>query len=219
MSLTETLAARKARNAQKIPAEKWAIMEQSTNALKADAPSEAAIKTGDRLPDFNLPDVKGNLIALETFHSDFLVVSFYRGGWCPFCNFELKALQEILPQLEALDAELVAISPETPDHSLTTAQKNELSFSVLSDVNNTYARSLGLVFQMPEDLQEVYHSFNLKVDQHNGNQDYELPMPATYVINKHREIIYSFIPEDYTERLDPEMILEILTKQTTQVQE
>lgn len=216
MSLTETLAARKARNRLKIPAEKLAIMERSTNDLKAQAPSAEAVKKGDKLPGFILPNVHGKEVSLESFNTDFLVVSFYRGGWCPYCNFELKALQGILPQLEALGARLVAISPETPDHSLTTKEKNELSFTVLSDVENSYARSLGLVFQMPEDLQEVYHSFNLKVDQHNGNQDYELPMPATYLVNKQREIIYSFIPEDYTERLDPELILDILSKQGTE---
>ena len=113
---------------------------------------------------FTLPDVNGKNVSLEEFTSDFLVVSFYRGGWCPYCNFELRALQSVLPQLEALNTELVAISPETPDNSLNTAEKNELSFTVLSDIDNTYAKSLGLVFQMPADLQEVYHSFNLKVD-------------------------------------------------------
>ena len=217
MSLTETLAARKARNAKNIPAEKWAIMERSTNDLKVAAPGVKAVKAGDILPEFNLPDVNGDRVSLGNFTSDFLVVSFYRGGWCPFCNLELKALQGILPQLEAFNTALVAISPETPDYSLSTAEKNELTFTVLSDVNNTYARSLGLVFQLPADLQEVYYGFNLKVDQHNGNQDYELPMPATYVINQQREIIFSFIPEDYTERLDPDHILEIIAKQTCEV--
>ena len=217
MSLTEMLAARKARNAKNIPAEKWTIMERSTNDLKVAAPGVKAVKAGDILPEFNLPDVNGDRVSLGNFTSDFLVVSFYRGGWCPFCNLELKALQGILPQLEAFNTALVAISPETPDYSLSTAEKNELTFTVLSDVNNTYARSLGLVFQLPADLQEVYHGFNLKVDQHNGNQDYELPMPATYVINQQREIIFSFIPEDYTERLDPDHILEIIAKQTCEV--
>ena len=217
MSLTATLAAKKAASAQKIPAEKWNVMIGSTNALKEQGLSEKAVKQGEVLPAFNLPDVNGKNVSMESFTSDFLVVSFYRGGWCPYCNFELRALQSVLPQLGALNTELVAISPETPDNSLNTTEKNELSFTVLSDIDNTYAKSLGLVFQMPEDLQEVYGSFNLKVDQHNGNEDYELPMPATYVINKQREIIYSFIPEDYTERLDPEKILEILTKQTAEV--
>lgn len=210
MKLSETLAARKAKNAQNIVPEKWTIMERSTNDLKKQALSKKALKKGDFLPDFKLPNIHGNTISSNDFNNDYLIISFYRGGWCPFCNMELRALQHILPELEKLNTALVAISPETPDNSLSTSEKNELHFSVLSDLNNTYAKSLGLVFQLPEDLREIYHSFNLHVDIHNGNKDYELPMPATYIINKEKEIIYSFVPEDYTERLDPETILEIL---------
>ena len=169
---------------------------------------------GDTLPAFNLPDVHGKDTSLESIAGAYTIVSFYRGGWCPFCNMELKALQNILPQLSTLNTNLVAISPETPDNSMTTSEKNELEFTVLSDIDNAYAKSLGLVFQLPEDLRTVYHSFNIDVPKHNGNQDYELPMPATYIINNNREIIYSFVPEDYTERLDPETILDVLQKQS-----
>ncbi len=212
MNLSKTLAEKKATTIKNLAPEKWAIMESSTNALKQASLSTKALQKGELLPDFNLPDINKNLISLKKFKNDFLVISFYRGGWCPYCNLELRALQNILPQLEELNTELIAISPETPDNSLTTSEKNELSFSVLSDTNNLYAKSLGLVFQMPEDLRELYHSFSLNVDAHNGNKEYELPMPATYIVNKHREIIYSFTPEDYTERLDPENILNIIQK-------
>lgn len=210
MGLSEILAAKKAASKQNIPADKLAIMESSTNALKQIALSSKAIKKGDVLPTFNLIDINNKSTSLESFTKEYLVISFYRGGWCPYCNLELKALQSILPELTTLSTELIAISPETPDSSLSTSEKNELSFAVLSDIDNLYAKSLGLVFQMPEDLRALYHSFNLNVDEHNGNKNYELPMPATYIINKKREIIYSFIPEDYTERLDPNQILEII---------
>lgn len=211
--LSKDLAERKAKNKQNIPAEKWAIMERSTNELKGKSLSSKALQTGDILPDFNLPNVRRENVSLSDFQNDFIVVSFYRGGWCPFCNMELRALQKILPQLSNLNTSLIAITPETPDHSLTTKEKNELAFNVLSDKDNQYAKSLGLVFQLPEDLRTVYHSFNINVDKHNGNLDYELPMPATYIINKERKIIYSFVPEDYTERLDPAKILAILSKE------
>jgi len=214
MNLSKTLAEKKADSEKNIPAEKWAIMKNSTSALQAQSLSAQAIQKGASLPTFNLSNATGKNVALEDFQSDFLIVTFYRGGWCPYCNMELRAFQAIGSQLEALDTELVAISPETPDNSLSTTEKNELSFEVLSDIDNTYAKSLGLVFQMPKDLRELYHSFGINVDIHNGNTDYELPMPATYVVNKQREIIYSFVPEDYTERLDPELILEVLKKQT-----
>ena len=213
MSLSEVLLAKKNATAQNLAPEKYAIMQASTEALIKESLSTKALQKGSKLPSFDLLNAKENKVNLESFKSKFLVVSFYRGGWCPYCNVELKALQNILPELKELDADLIAISPETPDNSLTTSEKNELSFAVLSDVGNTYAKSLGLVFQMPEDLRALYHSFNLNVDAHNGNKDYELPMPATYVVNEQREVIYSFISEDYTERLEPSTILEVLRNQ------
>lgn len=213
MSLSTILSDRKANNAKKIPAEKWAVMESSTNELKTQQLSKSAIQNGKVLPNFNLPNINGNQVSLSDYNSEFLIVSFYRGGWCPFCNLELKALQSILPQLQDLNTDLIAISPETPDHSLTTSEKNELTFTVLSDIDNVYAKSIGLVFQLPQDLRTVYHSFNINVDNHNGNKDYELPMPGTFILNKQREIIHSFVPEDYTERLDPEEILTVLNSQ------
>ncbi len=212
MSLSTILSERKANNKKNIPTEKWTVMEHSTNDLKKQKLSNKAIKSGNLLPEFKLPNVHNKVISLNEITSDFLIISFYRGGWCPFCNLELKALQNILPDLKKMNTELVAISPETPDNSLTTSEKNELGFTVLSDLNNSYAKSLGLVFQLPEDLREVYHSFNIDVPKHNKNKDYELPMPATYILNKKREIIYDFIPEDYTERLNPSTILNILKK-------
>lgn len=213
MSLSELLTEKKNATAQNLAPEKYAIMQASTEALIKESLSAKAIQTGDKLAAFNLLDAKESQVTLDSFKSKFLVVTFYRGGWCPYCNMELKALQDILPELKTLGAELIAISPETPDNSLTTTEKNELSFAVLSDVGNAYAKSLGLVFQMPENLRELYHSFNLNVDSHNGNKDYELPMPATYIVNEQREIIYSFISEDYTERLEPSIILDVLKKQ------
>ncbi len=210
MSLSQILTERKSKNEQNIPSDKWVIMERAIKDLKNENLSNKAIKTGEILPDFSLPNIHNNLISLTDFNADFLIVSFYRGGWCPFCNMELKALQDILPEAKKLNAELVAISPETPDNSITTHEKNELSFEVLSDLNNTYATSIGLVFKLPEDLREVYHSFNIDVPKHNNNYDYELPMPATYVLNSKREIIYHFVPEDYTERLEPTTILEVI---------
>ncbi|WP_178991049.1 peroxiredoxin-like family protein [Winogradskyella schleiferi] len=210
MNLTDQLAERKTNSAKAIPADKHAIMQNSTAALQSQNLSATALTKGQKLPAFTLKDVEGKPSSLKQFQSNFLVISFYRGGWCPYCNMELKALQDILPELTALDTELIAISPETPDNSLTTSEKNELKFSVLSDIDNAYAKSLGLVFQLPEDLQGVYNEFGIDVASHNGNTDFELPMPATYIVNKDREVIYSFVPEDYTERLEPTKILEII---------
>lgn len=210
MNLTEQLTEKRNNSAKVIPSEKIEIMQQSTAKLKSQNLSEKALTTGQKLPFFTLKSSNGDYVSLEDFKSEFLVVSFYRGGWCPYCNLELKALQAILPELNELNGELIAISPETPDNSISTSQKNELTFTILSDIDNTYAKSVGLVFQIPDDLQSVYNGFGIDVEKHNGNSDFELPMPATYLVNRDREVIFSFVPEDYTERLDPETILQFI---------
>ena len=211
MSLTEELKEKREAAAIRIPQEKYAVMQASTKQLQETQFSEQAFKTGQVLPSFELPNAKEYTVRSEDLLKNGpLVISFYRGGWCPYCNMELRALQQVLDKIKEAGAQLVAISPETPDNSLTTSEKNELTFEVLSDIDNKYAKQLGLVFQMPEDLREVYHSFNINVPKHNGNQDYELPMPATYVVNTNGEILFHFVPEDYTYRLDPEEVLKAL---------
>jgi peroxiredoxin len=161
--------------------------------------------------DFTLPNALGkNVSFAERVQKGKVVISFYRGGWCPYCNMELRALQEILPEIESLNSSLMAISPEVPDESLNTSEKNELSFDVLSDIDNKLAKEIGLVFQMPADLREVYQTFNIDVSKHNGNEDYELPLSATYVVNQNGIIEYAFGSEDYTERADPQEILKSL---------
>ncbi|MEM8847180.1 MAG: peroxiredoxin-like family protein [Bacteroidota bacterium] len=211
MTLTEELTQKRENSSKVIPQDKYAVMQQSTKQLLDAKISENAIQKGDTLPDFELPDEKNNKVTLnQTLQGEYLIISFYRGGWCPYCNMELRALQQFSPDFKELGADLVAISPETPDNSLTTSEKNELQFKVLSDIDNQYAKKLNLAFQMPDNLREVYHSFGLHVDQHNGNTNYELPMPATYVIDKNKTVIYNFVPEDYTQRLDPKEIVEFL---------
>lgn len=213
MSLNEILLEKKNNTIKNAPAEKVKIMLAATEALKKEELSKKALKVGEKLPDFKLLNIHQQEVNLQNFNTDFLVISFYRGGWCPYCNLELKALQTILPELKKLNGSLIAISPETPDNSLTTKEKNEIDFDILSDINNNYAKSLGLVFKMPENLITTYKEFGLHVDQYNGNENFELPMPATYIVNKERNTIYSFVSEDYTERLEPSLIIETIKKQ------
>jgi len=143
----------------------------------------------------------------EVSKSGKTIICFYRGGWCPYCNIQLSALQKALPEFEEKGANLVAITPETPDSSLTTAEKNALNFEVLSDIDNKLAKELGLVFQLPESIQTIYSQFGLDLVKHNQNEDYELPMAATFVLNENKEVVYRFVDEDYTKRAD---ILDIL---------
>ena len=211
MSLTEEILALKTAAMGQIPAEKLDVMLSCTNELQEQKISEKALKKGDKLPAFKLSDATGKEVSsADLLAKGGIVLSFYRGGWCPYCNLELKALQNALSEINAKGYELVAITPETPDNSLSTQEKNELKFSVLSDIDNKYAKEAGLVFQMQEDLRAIYHEFGLDIPKYNGNQDYELPMPATYVVNAEGEIIYSFVAEDYSERADPVDVLKAL---------
>lgn len=211
MTLTETLLEYNQQSRARIPAEALAVMDAATKSLLNKKISSKSIKEGDTLSTAILTNARGAKVDLnQLLDKGPLVISFYRGGWCPYCNFELRALQNVLPEIEGLGANLVAITPETPDSSLTTTEKNELSFEVLTDNNNDYAKELGLVFEMPEALKEVYISFGIDVEKHNGNTNFELPMPATLVIGTNKKIKYAFVSEDYTKRAEIAPILDAL---------
>lgn len=212
MTLKEQLDTKAAATKKVLASEKYNIMDNATQALIQSNITKNALKTGDIINDFTLVNATNTPVTLSNrLKNKRVVLSFYRGGWCPYCNMELRALQNILPEIEANNAELIAISPEVPDQSLTTSEKNELSFQVLSDVDNKVAKNLGLVFKMPKDLQDLYsNEFNIHVDKHNGNNNYELPLAATYIINENGKIIYDFVTERYTERTEPKDILEVL---------
>lgn len=211
MSLTAQLQERAAQSAQKYPETTHAIMNNGIQVLKDNKLVSKALKTGDKIPEIILPNATNKNVSINQLLSNKKVVlSFYRGGWCPYCNLELKALQQALPEFEKQDAVLVAISPETPDNSLSTSEKNELSFEVLSDAGNQIAEKFNLMFTLPEDLVEVYQEFGIDLEKSNGSSNWQLPISATYVIDQNGTIIYDFIKEDYKERADPEEIIKFL---------
>jgi peroxiredoxin len=153
------------------------------------------------------------IVSLETLLAKGpAVVSFYRGEWCPFCNLELRALQEVLPEMEKLGASLIAISPERPDHGVIATDKNKLTFPVLSDFGNKVARQFGIVFQMGQEVQELARSFfNNDIAVRNADGLYELPVPATYVIDKAGFIRFAHVEVDFmTGRAEPEAVLAAL---------
>ncbi len=190
-----------------------AIMDRVTQDLQNANRGDHSLKTGDQVPLFQLPNATGEIVDLGALLDQGpVVLSFYRGGWCPYCNLELRALQQIVPQIRALGATLVAVSPQTPDHSLTTAEKNDLTFHVLSDVGNRIARQFGLVFTLPEDLRSVYEGFGIDLPAHNGDQTFELPVSATFVIAPDSTIAHGDVNVDYTQRMEPEQILEVLQR-------
>ena len=196
----------------KVPQEIQEIMIAATKKLEDEKLSKNALKVGDIANDFTLPNALGKEVSLNEVldRNNFAIVSFYRGGWCPYCNIELAALQQRNEEFKALGAELVAISPQSVDESLSTVEKNELKFEVLTDSNNLIAKEYGLVFSLADELKSIYESFKIDIPTSNGEDSYELPMPATYVINKNKEIVFSFISEDYTKRCEPQDILDLI---------
>lgn len=196
----------------KAPQEVQEIMIKATKNLADQSLSKNALKVGDIAPNIKLPNTVGAEVSLYEIldENDFAVINFYRGLWCPYCNLELKALQEKNDELISLGAKLIAISPQTPDTSLTTKEKNELAFEVLSDIDNKIAKDYGLVFSLAEELRPIYLSFGIDVPTSNGDDSYELPMPATYVINKNKEIVFAFIDEDYTKRGEPQDVVDAI---------
>lgn len=172
---------------------------------------EKSLKTGDFAPDFNLPNQSRRFISLaRLLHSGPAVVTFYRGGWCPYCNLQLRAYQQALGEIIVLGGKLVAISPQLPDGSLSTAEMNRLSFDVLSDVGDHVARSFGLVYALADELRAALTSKNKALPDINGDGSWELPLPATYVIAPDRKIALAEIELDYRERLEPEAIVAAL---------
>jgi peroxiredoxin len=138
-------------------------------------------------------------------------VTFYRGGWCPYCNLELKAYQAVLPRIIAAGANLVAISPEKPDDSVSTAEKNNLTFTVLSDVGQRVGKAFGLVYAFTDELRSVYHGFKLDIPEKNAApDDWSLPLSATYVIGSDGRILFADTGVDYRRRTDPLDVLQLL---------
>ena len=194
-----------------LPDDDAQIVGASFEKLNASHTGESAIAVGEIAPNFTLPGATGELVNLHSkLNEGPVVLSFYRGGWCPFCNLELQALQALLPEIKSLGASLISISPETPDNSLSTAEKHQLEFDVLSDVGNKTARDYGLIFTVYEEMRPLYLKWGLDVPASNGDESWELPVPATYIIDSNCIARTAHVDKDYTKRMEPEQILTAL---------
>ena len=194
-----------------LPDEDAQITGGSFEKLAASQTAENALAVGEIVPDFTLPNVTGDPVTLsDMLNKGPVVLNFYRGGWCPFCNLELQALQARLPEIKALGATLVGISPETPDNSLTAIEKHQLEFEVLSDVGNKTARKFGLLFTVYEEMRPLYLKWGLDVPAVNGDDSWELPVPATYVIDRNAVVHAAHVDKDYTKRMEPDEVIAAL---------
>jgi len=211
MRLNEQLAAFRAEFSRTAQPESVALYEAKIEELCVEFARRNPVRAGDKAPDFTLPNGQGQPVTLSALLGDGpVVLTFYRGGWCPYCNLQLRAYQASLPDIQALGARLVAVSPQLPDNSMSTAEANALLFDVLSDVGNHIARSYGLAYTLPGELQQALRSVNKALPDVNGDESWELPVPATYVIDPGRRIAAAQIDVDYRNRLDPEEIMAAL---------
>jgi len=191
-------------------------MHRATAELIASGLASRAKKAGDVAPSFSLKDPEGNVVSSEELlKKGSLVVSFYRGVWCPYCNLELQALQAALPEISARGASLVAISPQTAANSRKSQRDNQLGFPILSDVGSEVANAFGIRFALPDYLVEVYRSFGNNLPAINDDPSWVLPMPARYVIGSDGVIAYAEINPDYTQRPDPSELLPVLDRLRT----
>ncbi|MGE3448633.1 MAG: peroxiredoxin-like family protein [Microbacteriaceae bacterium] len=169
------------------------------------------IEVGEPAPRFVLPDARGEKVALDDRLADGpVVLSFYRGAWCPICNTELGGLQQALPQIEALGASLVAVSPQAPDASQAFVQRLGLGFDVLSDLDQRVIRSYRLQFELDPELRDVYGRMNMSLEEHNADGSWNLPVPATFVIDQDGMVRARHVDPNYRERMTVDAILSAL---------
>ncbi|MEU6384550.1 peroxiredoxin-like family protein [Streptomyces bauhiniae] len=196
---------------QQIPAEVREIMRRAGQELADSGQADRALTAGASAPRFSLPAATGETVTLDGLLAEGpVVLTFYRGAWCPYCNIALRALQRQHEEITARGARLVAVSPQIPDESLSLTEKHDLAFDVLSDLGSDTAKQYGLAFDLPDDLAAVYDKLGFDLQRVNAGHPRTLPLPATYVIDRSGVIRWSFVDPDYTARAEPSAILTAL---------
>lgn len=206
----EQLHARLAEQAPPALLDGFAVAAQRLDAVDFAA---RAPRVGDEAPDFALPDQHGDEVWLSALlRAGPVVLIFYRGEWCPYCNLQLRTFQANLAQLAEHRAQLVAISPQTPDHSLSMAKKNDLEFVVLSDVGAQVIDRYGLRYEVDDETRVLFESVGNDLDEHNGAGHWVLPAAAAFVIDRRAIIRYVNVRGDWRERAEPADVLTVLSR-------
>jgi peroxiredoxin len=195
----------------KFPSEKVAILQEATQTLARDFQNRRTLRVEDKAPDFILSNTRGQSICLsEQLNQGAVLLNFYFGHWCPYCNLELRAYQGLLAKIQALESSILGISPQTADASNKTALKNVITFDLLSDNNCQIARDYGLVFELPDSLRPLYTELGHALPDYNGTDDWLLPVPATFIIDRRGHIALAYLNVDYTQRYEPTDAIAIL---------
>ena len=213
LTLSDQLKMMKDASSNKIPPEVAKVMADATEKLKQSHIEAKTLKVGQNMPSFSLPDAQGKNVTLKQYLKNGpVIISFYRGSWCPYCNAQLNNFQQHLADFKAKGASLIAITPEKPDLITVMAENKKLEFPILTDKDNKFAKKLSLVFGVTPELKKIYEKFGIDLAKTQGNTDWNLPMPATYVVSKQGKVIYAFVDADYTQRASADDILQALEK-------
>jgi peroxiredoxin len=211
---TTTLAAELQANydaqVKSAPAPVMATINNAKADFKASYDPKSAIQPGDKFPEFTLSDAVGKEVSSKELlaQGKGLLITFYRGEWCPYCNLALRALQRHADQFKSKGVTLVAITPELPDTALTMVEKHSLQFTVLSDVGNKLARQLGIVWNQPKEVQGLLQQFGTDWQKRNGDDSYAVPIPATILVDSAGVVRKTFVETDFMKRLEPTTALE-----------
>jgi peroxiredoxin len=210
-SLREIFAERKELIAKYVPAQAQAIHARVVAHLKGEGLAAGSLGVGSKAPDFTLPDHTGTPVSSSDLLSKGrVVVCCFRGRWDPFCCGQLEAMNQVLPLIQEAGASLAAISPQTVKQSFFMADQHRLRFPLLSDAGNQVARQFGLVYRVPEEQQAIYRRAFVNLHFTNGDESWDLPIPATYILDRDSTVLYRSANEDYTERPEPAEIVERL---------
>jgi len=207
----EAFKASRSGGASPLDADDRRVMKEAAKTL-ARAMPDPGLKAGELAPDFTLPDARGDRVRLSALLEDGpVVLVFYRGAWCPYCNLHLNVLHQSLPTMEALGARLVAITPQRPDKSRGQVEKDGFPFPILSDLDSAVMKSYGLYFDVPPALTKVYRQrLGLDLEEFNGPGRNGLPVPGTFVIGEDRRIVAASADTDYRRRMEPADVIAAL---------
>jgi peroxiredoxin len=212
-ALREIFAERKELIAKYVPSETQAIHAQVVAELRQRHLATSIVSVGAIAPPFHLPDYDGNLVSSsDLLAKGRVLVCFIRGRWCPFCVGQMEAMNLVLPQIQRAGATLVAISPQTVKQSFFMHNQHKLLFPLLFDAGNKVARQFGLTYCVPETQEAIYRRAFVNLPFTNGDDSWELPIPATYILGRDGTVLYASANEDYTERPEPADILRILER-------
>ncbi|OEK08438.1 hypothetical protein A8C32_03035 [Flavivirga aquatica] len=215
MNLSEQLSQMRNNTLKRMPQHILKVFIESIESIKQNKVKEKVLQKRDVIPNIYLKNLDDNSLGLnELDFSDFLILNFYRGGWCPYCNMELREYERLKNKFTEIGVSIVAISAEIPELAAQTSIKNGISFPILTDVDAKLMKTIGIVFELDENSKREYGNFGLDLTKIHGNDNYELPVPAIYVVDKNMKIVFIHFEENYMTRLEPQDLLNTLKKIT-----